>query len=85
MVEIEEPGPGGIKGAALAVQKAWKQSPVVNSTKSWLWYLFKKSGTITWVVTSTSLIVLLPLILEVKADMLMAEGEKIAQLQAQVS
>jgi hypothetical protein len=71
------------QGAYAAASQALSESPLVQATRAWAWWAFKKGGNVTWILTTTSLIVVLPLILEVKGDIMMAEQERYLQLQQQ--
>ena len=45
------------------------------------WWAFKKGSSVTWVLSVTSLCVVLPLILEVRWDFALADQEKYLDLQ----
>uniref|UniRef100_A0A7S2S419 Mitochondrial import receptor subunit TOM22 n=1 Tax=Mucochytrium quahogii TaxID=96639 RepID=A0A7S2S419_9STRA len=85
VVDDKKESAGGVKGALLSLKETWDKSPVVESTKSWLWWAFKKGGTVTWIVTTTGMVVAFPLIFQVERDIAIGEAEtqQIQQLQQQ--
>ncbi|GBG27098.1 Hypothetical Protein FCC1311_033212 [Hondaea fermentalgiana] len=60
-------------------------SSIVQSARSWAWWAFKKGGDVTWILTTTGIVVIFPLYFQIARDMAIAEAEtqQIQQLRAQ--
>ena len=58
--------PGGIKGFLTNAQSSFRQ--LGNLSKDWGWYVAQKSGRIGFVVATTSIVVLMPLVFEISRE-----------------
>lgn len=75
------PSAGGVAGALAA----FKESALVKQARDWALWSFKRSGTVTWIVMTTGIVVLFPLVINIqREDMLVAaEAQHVQQLQQQ--
>jgi len=60
-------------------------SDTVKALRSWAWWAFKKGGDVTWILTTTGIVVVFPLYYQIARDMAIAEAEtaQVQQLQQQ--